>query len=466
MKHLKNLWNAYKLLGVSNDQSVDAKRRIIMTNMMSLSLALVVVLLSIVLFNLQLPNLLFLGSLLSLAIYLSVPLFNYNKRHTVAAILFSLSIPILVFTTQIIHKMLMPVEQINQSDYYRSNLWLICSVAFPFISVDPRKKGLLIGLSLIPVTMIFGLNLIFGLFEKDFIHLGYDIEILRRQNIVSLMVAIVLIMIFFFLDEINIKLRNELRVKADELEKLSIVAQETTNAVAIFDDKGNFEWVNQGFVKIYEQTMDNLIVTEGSNLFETIPNSYSADGVQKDEEAEEVKLILSAIKDSIALKKPVHYEYNTITKSGRQIIVQTTLTPIMDKEGNIKKLIGIDSDISALKKAEKKIRKQKEEIQSQAEQLKEFNEHLEELVSKRTQKIQEQNKKLLKYAFSNSHEVRAPLAKILGLTELLDANADLSSDERAKLLTNIRTSALELDEVIRNVGEIIADDLPSDENGP
>ena len=53
-------------------------------------------------------------------------------------------------------------------------------------------------------------------------------------------------------------------------------------------------------------------------------------------------------------------------------------------------------------------------------------------------------------AFMTSHEVRVPLANILGLTEVLDLDDPLSSSN-LKVIEYIKTSAKELDIKIRNM---------------
>ena len=52
-------------------------------------------------------------------------------------------------------------------------------------------------------------------------------------------------------------------------------------------------------------------------------------------------------------------------KNGSEIWVQTTLTPILDENNEITKLIAIDANISKLKEAEKEIKLQTDEIQIQ-----------------------------------------------------------------------------------------------------
>lgn len=65
--------------------------------------------------------------------------------------------------------------------------------------------------------------------------------------------------------------------------------------------------------------------------------------------------------------------------------------------------------------------------------------------------IQEQNERLKEIAWAQSHLVRAPLAKIMGATELI-SSSNLSLDtEATELLQALQLSTKELDDVIRQI---------------
>lgn len=68
---------------------------------------------------------------------------------------------------------------------------------------------------------------------------------------------------------------------------------------------------------------------------------------------------------------------------------------------------------------------QNEELMQSEENLSKLNLHLESLVEERTRKIREQNEVLLKYAYTNAHHVRGPLARVLGLIEISRMKTDL-----------------------------------------
>lgn len=64
--------------------------------------------------------------------------------------------------------------------------------------------------------------------------------------------------------------------------------------------------------------------------------------------------------------------------------------------------------------------------------------------------LNQQNKALRKIAYTQSHIVRAPLARILGLIGLLDLTKDIDPENK-KIIENVQHSVLELDEVIREI---------------
>ncbi len=66
------------------------------------------------------------------------------------------------------------------------------------------------------------------------------------------------------------------------------------------------------------------------------------------------------------------------------------------------------------------------------------------------ERIRQQNKRFKDIAYLTSHIVRAPLANLLGLTEAIDVT-NLSDPEHFKILKHIKTSAHQLDEVIKDI---------------
>lgn len=147
---------------------------------------------------------------------------------------------------------------------------------------------------------------------------------------------------------------DELLLSNRELEKLSIVASETDNAVIIMDADGNFEWVNLGFTKLFGLTYDELVSNVSSNMIGERTPQYIKDKFERCRTNLET----------------VSYELPSVNGNKEPIWVNVTLTPILGNDGRLSKMVSIDADITTIKKAEDEILKQKDEIEKQRDLLK------------------------------------------------------------------------------------------------
>ena len=93
------------------------------------------------------------------------------------------------------------------------------------------------------------------------------------------------------------------------------------------------------------------------------------------------------------------------------------------------------------------------EIQSQAEEINVINENLEAQVQKRMQELQQKNKVLEEYAFINAHELRSPLASILGLINLM-SRTELNK-EGESIMKHMEDSARRLDKIVAAITRAI-----------
>ncbi len=154
--------------------------------------------------------------------------------------------------------------------------------------------------------------------------------------------------------------KQKLELSNQELEKLSIVARETENAVAILDEKGDFIWVNEGFTRMYGFTFDEFVVEMGRNILSGKFNDRTKDTVNR-----------------IFTEKKTIVDSNVIvSRTGGNIWLQTTWTPILDENKNVIKIFAIDSDVSNLKSAEQEIMAQKDILVSQNEEINRQTEHI------------------------------------------------------------------------------------------
>ena len=240
-----------------------------------------------------------------------------------------------------------------------------------------------------------------------------------------------------------------------ELEKLSIVASKTNNAVIITDSNGKIEWINEGFTKHFGYKLEELTQKFGQNLAKA--SSY----VNIEEKIAECK----------KTKQTVEYLVQNTSKSGKKLWMHTSLTPILDDVGNVKKLIAIEANVSELKKAEENIQLQKEEIiqqfdeieeqrdkvEEQNSELQKYKNHLEELIDGRTKQLiiakdKAEESDRLKSAFiaNMSHEIRTPMNAIIGFSTLL-THPETSKEKANSFVNIINISANSLLQLIDDI---------------
>jgi PAS domain S-box-containing protein len=177
----------------------------------------------------------------------------------------------------------------------------------------------------------------------------------------------------------------------EELEKLSIVASKTDNVIIIMDQDGNFEWVNEGFRKRYSMTLDDFIQSKGKNITE---NSYQP----------KIKELLEQLREK---KKSVSYTTEVDLGNGEVIWSRTTLSPVHDDEGNMVRIVAIDSDITEIKEAEEQIEKQRDELRTL-------------------------NATKDKFFSIIAHDLKNPFHSIMGFSDLLTRSYDNIEEDKKK----------------------------------
>lgn len=107
--------------------------------------------------------------------------------------------------------------------------------------------------------------------------------------------------------------------------------------------------------------------------------------------------------------------------------------------------------VELLNKKNAKIYEQHRRLLNSHDVLSRANENLGELVAEKTTTIEQKNHHLAEIAFANAHQVRGPLARILGLLHLIHV------DEGGKdfYITKINAEAIQMDEILRAVGREI-----------
>jgi tetratricopeptide (TPR) repeat protein len=92
------------------------------------------------------------------------------------------------------------------------------------------------------------------------------------------------------------------------------------------------------------------------------------------------------------------------------------------------------------------------QIKLHSRQIERMNELLEDRVRERTEELEVQNLKLAEYAFINSHLLRGPLSRILGLINLMEHDRTMKHEDIVDLL---RRSGTELDTVVHRITDTL-----------
>ncbi len=154
----------------------------------------------------------------------------------------------------------------------------------------------------------------------------------------------------------NTQIKSQTEILASqnlELRKLSVVAAKTDNAILIMDAMGNFEWVNESFTRIFGKTFEELVLST--------PNIVGPNTPPR---------IVQIIHHCIEHKETVVYDLHITSAKNKDLTVHVTLTPILNKNSEIEKLIAIDADITELRKANHQIEKQNEILELQNQHIK------------------------------------------------------------------------------------------------
>ena len=93
-------------------------------------------------------------------------------------------------------------------------------------------------------------------------------------------------------------------------------------------------------------------------------------------------------------------------------------------------------------------------IEKQNHEIKIRNFNLNEEVENRTRELLEYNQQLEQFAFVSSHNLRAPVARILGLGKLLELSGKNAADE-VFITKSLITSTYELDRIVRDLNTIL-----------
>lgn len=211
----------------------------------------------------------------------------------------------------------------------------------------------------------------------------------------------------------RVKVERENRFQADLLNKIGqgIIAANVDGEVTYWNyaAESMYGWSAEEAIG---QKLDNLLAMDGDCYFQ------------------------EEIQSKLKTGESIQGEELVSGKDAKDIPIQFISSPIFNKNNDFQGFICLSSDISELKKSELKLKRLNKELKD----------YTKELVSA--------NKGLEQFSYIVSHNLRAPVANILGLANLLedgDHEKSIESILRGELFSNVHR----LDQIVRDLNEIL-----------
>jgi diguanylate cyclase (GGDEF)-like protein/PAS domain S-box-containing protein len=143
------------------------------------------------------------------------------------------------------------------------------------------------------------------------------------------------------LRRLNESLEQRVRERTRELRTLAHVARETDNGVIVSDAERKIVWVNGGFTRLTEYTLDEALGKHPTALLH---------GPETAPEAE------SMMHEKLTSGQPVATEIVNYTRSGQKFWVELEVRPIFDDDGVVANFVAIQRDVTARHEREARLR--------------------------------------------------------------------------------------------------------------
>jgi PAS domain S-box-containing protein len=208
---------------------------------------------------------------------------------------------------------------------------------------------------------------------------------------------------------------NDLPVGQDQL--LALI--DNTNAVIYMRDlDGRYMVVNREYERLFELRRSEIVGLTDHDLFPAeIADEFRANDLK-----------------AAASGGPVHMEEVAPGDDGPRWYI-TVKFPLLDGAGKAYAVAGISTDITARKMAEEEVRK--------------LNAELEQRVRERTAELETAVRELDAFAYSVSHDLRAPLRSMHGFSRFLEEDyADRLDDDGREYVARIKASVAKMGQLI------------------
>ena len=171
-------------------------------------------------------------------------------------------------------------------------------------------------------------------------------------------------------EELQIR-SSKLLLAMEELNKLSLVAKKTSNAVIITDQNRKIQWVNESAEKITGYSLEELI-GKTPKIFQN----------EKSNKAE-----LARVSHLLKLQEPVWAELLNQAKDGTEYWVALNIVPIKNDRGEHTGFLAVETDVTERKNLEFQRELYVKQLEDSRAEIRSINEGLEKIVQEKTKHI-------------------------------------------------------------------------------
>jgi len=186
--------------------------------------------------------------------------------------------------------------------------------------------------------------------------------------------------------------------------RFRMLAENFPDFVIRFDRDGRYTYVNPAFEKAFGMSAESII---GKTLQELPQLGKTGQNVAS------LVLIRRAFDEGVANESEARWN----TEMGERIF-ENRYVPEKDAAGNVATVLCIARDVTERRRAEEEIRN--------------LNQELEKRVEARTAQLEAANKELEAFAYSVSHDLRAPLRHIDGFIGMLQQRVKMTLDDQSQ----------------------------------
>jgi PAS domain S-box-containing protein len=201
-------------------------------------------------------------------------------------------------------------------------------------------------------------------------------------------------------------------------EQLLALIDNTSAVIYMRDVDGRYMLINQEYERLFKVRRDDIVGLTDHDLFDKdIADDFRANDLR-----------------AVHHGAPLQME-ETVPGEDGPLIYLTVKFPLRDANGAAYAICGISTDITERKRAE--------------EQVRELNAKLETRVLERTAELQASTRELDSFAYSVSHDLRAPLRSLDGFSQLLvEDYADVLGGDGLEYLRRIQANVARMAQMI------------------